>query len=131
MKQFFSASRHPKLHTLKPVSSENKPETPKVKRIFSSGQRVLSRNHIAQQKWRMGTIVGKLRNIHYEVKLDSEKQSKLQKPERRVTFKLPPVLMSTEQITIAPNPVAIDPIMLVPNGDKVEPIQIQPPERRS
>ncbi|KAF2896743.1 hypothetical protein ILUMI_09426 [Ignelater luminosus] len=120
----FGRILRPKLHILKPAPPRNKPEPLEVRRIFSPSQRVLSRNNIGKQKWRLGTIVRKLGNIHYEVKLDSgytlkrhidqlrrtenvnQVENSTQKPERRVTFQLPSVLVPAEQTPIAPGPTA-------------------------
>ncbi|KAF2891671.1 hypothetical protein ILUMI_14502 [Ignelater luminosus] len=96
---YFGRTLRTKLHMLKPAPPGNKPEPPEIK-------------------------LRKLGNIHHEVKLDSgytlkghidqlrstenatqvenstpekEIQSRIQKPERRVTFQLPPVLVPAEQ----------------------------------
>ncbi|KAF2891375.1 hypothetical protein ILUMI_14798, partial [Ignelater luminosus] len=63
---------------------------------------------------------------------EEEIQSKVQKPERRVTFQLPPVLVPAEQTPIAPGPTTSelgnDPVTPAFNGNYPEPTQTQPPE---
>lgn len=101
-----------KLHLLKPIPqvSTHKPQDTLPVREYKVGSRVLSRNYIGPQKWKLGTVIERLGRVLYHVRLDNkyiikrhanqlrlsecspaEPEPLKEAPQRSVQFTLPPL----------------------------------------
>lgn len=63
-----------KLHLLRPIprATPPHPSSQITVREFKVGQRVLSRNYVGTEKWKLGTIIERLGRVNYHVRLDNK-----------------------------------------------------------
>lgn len=96
-----------KLDLIKPIQHQKeKQQFPNFKKSFRLGNRVQSRNYTHGIKWKYGTIVEKLGNVHYLVELDDGYIIKrhfnqlllceVSKQKKRVTFDIHPQTTTRE-----------------------------------
>lgn len=59
------------IHMIRPPPKIENKQQMEIKRTFTEGQRILCRNYVGKEKWKMGNVTKRLGKLHYLVKLDN------------------------------------------------------------